>query len=114
MFKKVIKWTAISLGTIIGGPLIVAFSLGVYQGYQEVLEIEALEAELDEYLAMTDQCGEITSQVEYNNAQECKQVCGTFFDCRHEYLMMEYGISMAVDEFHSDVYEPVDDKKLDL
>ena len=52
MFKKVIKWTAISLGTIIGGPLIVAFSLGVYEGPQANIALDLVEADFDEYLKM--------------------------------------------------------------
>ena len=117
MFQKFIKRTAIVLGVIAIVPVgifIAGFSYGAYQGYQEVLEIEAMEAELDEYLAITDQCGEITSQADYNNAPECKQVCGTFFDCRHEYLKLEYDISMAIEDFDTDVYEPIDEKKVDL
>ena len=114
MFKKVIKWTAISLGTIIGGPLIVAFSLGVYEGHQANIALDLVEADFDEYLEMTDQCGEITSQADYNNAPECKQVCGTFFHCRNEYLKMEYDIMLAVDEYNAEFYEPDEQKKVDL
>ena len=117
MFQKVIKRTAIVLGVIASIPaglFIAGFSYGAYLGYQEVLAIEAMEDDFEAYLALTDRCGEIETKAEYDEVLECKNVCGTFFECRNEYLMMEYDISMAIDEYDTENYLPAGEKKVDL
>ena len=117
MFQKVIKRTAIALGILASVPagiFVVGFTIGAYEGYQEYVELEAMEDDFEAYLALTDRCGEIETKAEYDEVLECKNVCGTFFECRNEYLMMEYDISMAIDEYDTENYLPAGEKKVDL
>jgi len=105
--RKLIKRCAIALALVLALPTAFvgsAFIYGVYQGFQEVTAYEEQVAQFEAYTARMSHCGEIEDEDGYNAEPICRERCGSFFECRNDYLIMEERVGNELAAPEEDAY----------
>jgi len=105
--RKLIKKCAIALALVLALPT--AFIgyygvLGFYYGWQEGAALNEQISNLEAYTVRMSYCGEIENEDDYNAEPICRERCGSFFECRNHYLIMEEMIGNGFEARHEDAY----------
>ena len=81
-----------------------AFGIGVYQGYEQVKTVEANVGLFEAFLKDYGQCGEYTSESEWNADPNCSIICTSYFECRNDYLKIEAAVEQEYATLHNETY----------
>ena len=81
-----------------------AFGIGVYQGYEQVKAVEANVGLFEAYLEDYGQCGEYTSESEWNADPNCSIICDSYFECRNDYLKIAEAVEQEIATLQNDTY----------
>jgi len=105
--RKLIKRCAIALALVLALPtaFIGYFGvLGFYQGWQAEAAYDEQIDSFEAYTVRMFHCGEIENENDYNAEPICRERCGSFFECRNDYLIMEERIGNESVILHEDAY----------
>ena len=95
-----------------------AFGIGVYQGIERVADVQDNVGLFEAYLEDYGQCGEYTSESEWNADKNCAVICDSYFECRNDYLQIQHAVenefaklqenTYSFEEYEAE-YGPIDD-----
>jgi hypothetical protein len=102
-----IKKCAIALALVLALPTAFfgsALVVGIYRGSQDLAAYDEQIDSFEAYTVRMFHCGEIENENDYNAEPICRERCGSFFECRNDYLIMEERIGNESVILHEDAY----------